>query len=480
MHHLQNEIISYMFIRRLDGSLNVPACLSLWFGKNDTTDNDIRARFGAHVSNALDGKYSEWEETPMGCLALTILVDQFPRNIYRHTIGMFAGDKMARELVNAHSNWTHLLSSEQCIFLPCLVLTHQEDVDDQRNCVDLFKQLEPRLHSELHIFRTIFDEHCRIIERCGCFPHRDHYYNRKTSSVGQALLDNPKLRFDLPLVCRNGNMQFGHDARELWRYFHLGLDIVDNVAALIDAPSLVPLPPSLLLADPSLSSSDFDADLDADLRATFRTFDKNGNGVIEPWELRSLLSATTGWTPTEAKMQAFLDQFTFSCFFTGASYGITIEQFAFVAQLSLKPEPRSACALRRFNDFEPLKARTESGTEEASIDLAALSSRMTAIDPLITSAECKEMFDECDRSGRGMIGFQDFCATMVQVAQDRDYIPIGSGTGSVQKTAVLDVIETPEQIEEPARIHKKKDVGTDAETSPRRPTVLGRPAEGTH
>src|ERR1700728_3260474 len=72
--------------------LDAMSCLRLWFGKSNGTDIDIETRFGPHVAIALEGKLDYWQKTPLRCLALMILIDQFPRNIYRHTVRSFARD----------------------------------------------------------------------------------------------------------------------------------------------------------------------------------------------------------------------------------------------------------------------------------------------------------------------------------------------------------------------------------------------------
>src|SRR5271170_4007804 len=75
----------------------------------------------------------------------------------------------------------------------------------------------------------------RIISLCGSFPHRDHYYNRKTTSIGKALLDNPTMRFDLPLCTGDdGKVYFGHDPAKLWRTTQRAFDVVDRIDALIN------------------------------------------------------------------------------------------------------------------------------------------------------------------------------------------------------------------------------------------------------
>jgi uncharacterized protein (DUF924 family) len=239
---LQNELISFMFRRESgpNNPLDAMSCLRLWFGKSNETDIEIETRFGSHVAIALEGKLDHWQKTPRGCLALMILIDQFPRNIYRHTVRSFAGDARSREMVyHSGHDWLQALTPEECVFVPCLILTHQENIEDQDYCLKFYESLEPLLPPSLHIFRTIFKGHRDIISLCGNFPHRDHYYNRTTSIIGKSLMDNPAVRFDLPL-CKgeDGKVFFGHDPSKLWQTTQRAFDIIDRLDALINHSAL--------------------------------------------------------------------------------------------------------------------------------------------------------------------------------------------------------------------------------------------------
>jgi uncharacterized protein (DUF924 family) len=268
---LQDELIQFMFLRDTAGALDLLKCLGLWFGKSNDTDIEIKTRFGDHVSKALDGGYDNWMQSPRGCLALMILVDQFPRNIYRHTVHSFDGDKKARTIVNAPHDWLRVLEPEECIFVPCLIMTHQENVNDQQWGVNFYGSLEPLLPTDLRsIFRTIFEEHHRIIRLCGTFPHRDHYYGRTTSDVGRMLMENPKVRFDLPLIAENGSMKFGHDPKKLWLATQRAFDALDRIEALADETARRgSVQPPEWLSDKEI----------AECQETFRAFDKDGNGA---------------------------------------------------------------------------------------------------------------------------------------------------------------------------------------------------------
>ena len=74
------QILEYMFPHSMADSMN------LWFGKSPETDDYITKTFEKMVCEARDGKYDDWISNPIDCLALIILLDQFPRNIYRHKV----------------------------------------------------------------------------------------------------------------------------------------------------------------------------------------------------------------------------------------------------------------------------------------------------------------------------------------------------------------------------------------------------------
>ena len=74
------KILKFMFPNSMEESMN------LWFGKSPATDDYIQKEFGKMVVEARDGQYDDWVSHPLECLALIILLDQFPRNIYRHKV----------------------------------------------------------------------------------------------------------------------------------------------------------------------------------------------------------------------------------------------------------------------------------------------------------------------------------------------------------------------------------------------------------
>jgi uncharacterized protein (DUF924 family)/Ca2+-binding EF-hand superfamily protein len=386
---LQDELIEFMFLRDGGGELDVMGCLGLWFGKSNDTDIEIKTRFGEHVATALQGGYDFWKKTPRGCLALMILVDQFPRNIYRHTVHSFDGDTMARKIVDESHDWLQLLKPEECIFVPCLIMTHQEDLNSQERGVEFYNSLEDRLPSELHIFRTIFEEHLRIIKLCGTFPHRDHYYGRKTSEVGRMLMENPKVRFDLPLIAENGSMKFGHDPKKLWLATQRAFDALERIEALANETGRRGSEaPASWLTEKEI----------AECHETFRAFDKDGNGSFDQDELATVL-ASTGRIYTEEQLQKSMDRISG----VEGCKEITFEQFSalFRAKMDMSIEAR---AERRFQLFD------SDGSGEISLE--ELKKCIQTMDDLVTTAEIEEMLKACDADHNGSVSLDEFMSMM--------------------------------------------------------------------
>jgi uncharacterized protein (DUF924 family)/Ca2+-binding EF-hand superfamily protein len=382
---LQKELIEYMFLRRGDGSLDISRCLKLWFGKKNETDIQIKNRYGKHVRIALQDGYESWKTTPRGCLALMILVDQFPRNIYRHTVHSFDGDRLARMIVDEPHDWLETLAPEECLFVPCLIMTHQENAADQEWGVNFYNKLEPKLPLELKVFRTIFEEHYRIIKLCGTFPHRDHYYGRKTSEVGRMLMENPKVRFDLPLIEENGVVKFGHDPKKLWVSTQRAFDALDRIEAIAaKTPLTAVISPASWLSEREI----------AECHQTFRAFDKDGNGSFDLEELATVL-ASVGQVYSKDKLQKVMDRLSG----VKGSNNITFDKFSGL----LRPRMGKTFAetvRRRFDMFDI------DGSGEISLE--ELKTCIRSMDDLVTTTEIEQMFNACDIDGNGSISFEEF------------------------------------------------------------------------
>jgi uncharacterized protein (DUF924 family) len=169
---------------------------ALWFEASPAVDAEITERFAAPLELAAAGRYDDWSTTAAGALAWTILVDQFPRHVFRGTARAYAHDELARRwcLRALEAGLEHELGPVERTFL-YLPLQHSESLDDQRRCVARFEHVlaetpaghwfHPHARHGVEVARL----HARIIERYGRFPHRNAVLGRPSTMGEQMYLD---------------------------------------------------------------------------------------------------------------------------------------------------------------------------------------------------------------------------------------------------------------------------------------------------
>ncbi len=163
----------------------------LWFKKDDAFDETIRERFAADYESAAAGGLADWRETSDGCLALIVLLDQFPRNMFRASARAFATDTLALGIaetaVERGFDQAVAAARRRFVYMPFM---HAEDVDHQRRCVDLFTALENDPGGVNYAIK-----HLEIIERFGRFPHRNEILGRQSTPEEVAFLKTPGSSF---------------------------------------------------------------------------------------------------------------------------------------------------------------------------------------------------------------------------------------------------------------------------------------------
>lgn len=163
-----------------------------WFQVNPDFDARIRERFSGAYTQGRDGILEDWRKDADGCLALCILLDQFPRNMFRGTPQAFATD--AKALVVAKyavaKGFDQILPPLRRRFL-YLPYEHSESLNDQRVCVTLFEKMkeEDPLGHEYAL------RHLRVIEKFGRFPHRNAILGRDNAPEEEAYLAQPAAGF---------------------------------------------------------------------------------------------------------------------------------------------------------------------------------------------------------------------------------------------------------------------------------------------
>ena len=176
-----------------DASLATPAqVLDFWFGagpekwfsKDDAFDAAIVDRFLPTYEAAAAGRLTDWEATPESALALLIVLDQFPRNMFRGSPRSFAADALAlavaKRAVARGFDRKLELPKRNFFYLP---FEHSENLEDQERGVALSRQYADEntlKYAELH---------ADIIRRFGRFPHRNAILGRSTTPEERAFLD---------------------------------------------------------------------------------------------------------------------------------------------------------------------------------------------------------------------------------------------------------------------------------------------------
>ncbi len=147
-----------------------------WFKKDDAFDEAIRNQFVTDVTAAANGKLDDIRETAAGVLALCILLDQFPRNLYRGSPQAFAADSIALETAKdaIARGLDHELGKTRRMFL-YMPFEHSENLDDQNTSVELFKA-----SNDEQTYRYAL-EHYYVISRFGRFPGRNAALGRESS-----------------------------------------------------------------------------------------------------------------------------------------------------------------------------------------------------------------------------------------------------------------------------------------------------------
>ena len=181
-----NEIFAFWFGEGADHGKR----REQWFKKDVAFDEEIRRRFLATYELAAAGELARWKDDARLCLALIVVLDQFPRNMFRGSPRAFAADALAREatLGALASGFDAALKpvERQFIYLP---LEHSESLPDQQHCLQLMRALSAFAETaELHIWA---EKHLTIVRRFGRFPHRNAALGRESTKEERQFLTQP-------------------------------------------------------------------------------------------------------------------------------------------------------------------------------------------------------------------------------------------------------------------------------------------------
>jgi uncharacterized protein (DUF924 family) len=159
-----------------------------WFAKSPAFDAELRSRFLDLHMAASRGELDDWAGTAEGALALLLLLDQFPRNMFRGSAHAFASDPLARAVarraIEAGLDGQAPVELRPFFYLP---FEHSEDPTDQALAVELCETLVPLGDADSVKWAKV---HKDIIDRFGRFPHRNACHGRRTTPEEQAFLES--------------------------------------------------------------------------------------------------------------------------------------------------------------------------------------------------------------------------------------------------------------------------------------------------
>ena len=184
-----DEVLAFWFGAPDDTGYGKPR--QAWFRKDDGFDAQIRARFLGEVEAAIAGQRNDRADGPRGALALLILLDQFPRNLFRNDARAFSGDALALELAGraVEQGWDRdcLPVQRAFVYLP---FEHSEALANQERSIALFTALGAE-HPELAPYVDFAHRHHEVIVRFGRFPHRNAALGRPSTAAELDYLAQP-------------------------------------------------------------------------------------------------------------------------------------------------------------------------------------------------------------------------------------------------------------------------------------------------
>ncbi len=186
------KILSFWFGE--SGTVEYGKPRQIWFQKKPEFDDTLRCEFLSDYEQAINGDLNHWLNLPESCLALILLFDQFPRNMFRGEPQAFATDWealcAAQHAITQEYDRTMLPVQRWFIYIP---FEHSENLEHQKQAVKLFKEISDDPESASVINYAI--RHLEVIERFGRFPHRNAILGRASTAEEKLFLKEPGSSF---------------------------------------------------------------------------------------------------------------------------------------------------------------------------------------------------------------------------------------------------------------------------------------------
>lgn len=191
-----HELLNFWFGSIGGADLPTSDRTNLWFGENEVVKQQIQEKFQQEFDSATSDQLSLWADTPRGRLALILLLDQFPRYLYRGSSQAFAYDESAQKLCvdGLQNKMDQSLTLIERVFF-YMPLVHSEDTDSQEKSIRLYQDLVSLSMSETtqiyQLFLAYAYAHFRVIKEFGRFPQRNKILGRNSTEAELAFLKNP-------------------------------------------------------------------------------------------------------------------------------------------------------------------------------------------------------------------------------------------------------------------------------------------------
>jgi uncharacterized protein (DUF924 family) len=171
------QILDYWYSERLR---------SHWFSSTPELDAEIVERFESVWESAKQGEFDGWRESPEGCLALAIILDQFPLNMFRGKAKAFSTESMAVEVAKhaIQNQFDKQIGKDKLAFL-FMPLMHSELLEEQDLSVKMFSE------SGLTENLKFAQHHRELVRKYGRFPHRNRILRRDSTGEEIAYLQSP-------------------------------------------------------------------------------------------------------------------------------------------------------------------------------------------------------------------------------------------------------------------------------------------------
>jgi uncharacterized protein (DUF924 family) len=179
-----NEVLKFWFGRNRKA----------WFEKNPAFDEEIRRRFLQQYELGAADALGAWKQAPASCLALVVLLDQFPRNMFRGAARVFAADPLARDAACTilERGWDKAMTPDERMFA-YLPFEHSETLADQDLCLELMTEIAA--FPDTADLPKWAEAHRAIIRRFGRFPHRNAALGRDSTPEETEFLSQPGSSF---------------------------------------------------------------------------------------------------------------------------------------------------------------------------------------------------------------------------------------------------------------------------------------------